>query len=127
MKIPKISKFWNCSSIRYSAPFAISPIFKLPFDISFIFDCSNSRQFGRSTFARSLIFKFEISAILKIYCSKFWPSPALSTDNCNEKNFFNSRARTFYFSFYFSAFYHWHWYSISPWDIADTLNPCLYQ
>ena len=33
-----------------------------------------TRKFGRSTFARSLIFKFEISAILKFYCSKFWPS-----------------------------------------------------
>ena len=34
-----------------------------------------TRKFGRSTFARSLIFKFEISAILKFYCSKFLPSP----------------------------------------------------
>ena len=32
--------------------------------------------FGRSTFAaRSLIFNFEISAIRKFYCSKFWTAP----------------------------------------------------
>ena len=49
IKIPKIRKFWNSSSIRYSAPFAIL-----------------------------LIFKFQISAILKFHCSKIWPSPSLS-------------------------------------------------
>ena len=65
IKILKISKFWNCSSIRYSAPIAILPIFILPFDINFIFYCSDTRKFGRSTFERSLIYKFEISAILK--------------------------------------------------------------
>ena len=36
-----------------------------------------TRKFGRSTFARSLIFKFEIWAILKFYCSKFLPSPKI--------------------------------------------------
>ena len=77
MKILKISKFWNCSSIRYSAPFTILPIFILPFDINFIFYCNDSRKFGPSTFALSLIFKFEISAILKFYSSKFWPSPKI--------------------------------------------------
>ena len=75
IKIPKISKFWNYSSIRYSARFAILLIFILPFNINFIIYCSDSRKFGRSTFARSLIFKFKISAILRFYCSKFWPSP----------------------------------------------------
>ena len=39
-KIPKIMKFWNCSYVRYSAPFAISPIFILPFDINSGFYCS---------------------------------------------------------------------------------------
>ena len=29
------------------------------------------RKFGRSTFERSLIFKFEMLAILKFYCPKF--------------------------------------------------------
>ena len=71
IKIPKFSNFWNCSCIRYSAPFAILSIFILPFDINFIFYCGDTRKFGHSTFARSLIFKFEISAILKFYCSKF--------------------------------------------------------
>ena len=32
---------------------------------------SDSRKFGRSTFKRSLIFKLETSAILKLYRSKF--------------------------------------------------------
>ena len=49
-------------------------IFILPLNINFIFYCSDSGKFGCSTFARSLIFKFEISAILKFYCSTFWPS-----------------------------------------------------
>ena len=71
IKMPKIIKFYNCSSIRYFAPFAILPIFILPFDINFIFYYSDSCKFGRSTFERSLIFKFEISAILEFYCSKF--------------------------------------------------------
>ena len=74
-KIPRISKFWNCSSIWYSALFGILSIFILPFDINFILYYSDSRKFGRSKFARSLIFKFEIAAILQFYCSKFWPSP----------------------------------------------------
>ena len=43
IKIPKISKFWNCLSIRYSAPFAILPIFILPFEINFTFYCSDSK------------------------------------------------------------------------------------
>ena len=33
-----------------------------------------TRKFGHCTFKRSLIFKFEMSAILKFYCSKFQPS-----------------------------------------------------
>ena len=57
--------------IFFSAPFAIFSIFILPFDINVIFYCGDTRKFGHSTFARSLIFKFEISAILKFYCSKF--------------------------------------------------------
>ena len=40
----------------------------------FIFLIFISRKFGLSTFKRSLIFKFETSAILKFYCSKFEPS-----------------------------------------------------
>ena len=58
IKISKISKFWNCSSIRYSAPFAILPILISPFDINFISYYSDFRKFGRSKFSRSLIFKF---------------------------------------------------------------------
>ena len=38
------------------------------------FSVSNSHKFGRSTFARSLILKFEMSVVLKFYCSIFWPS-----------------------------------------------------
>ena len=75
IKIPKISKFWNFFPIWYSALFAIFSIFISFFDISFIFYYSDSRKFVHSAFARSLIFKFEISAILQFYCSKFWPSP----------------------------------------------------
>ena len=81
MQILKMTKFWDCSSIRYFASPVILPIliFSL-FDINefqrfifsiFIFYCSDSRMFGRSTFESSLIFKFEISVILKFYCSKF--------------------------------------------------------
>ena len=63
-------KFCNCSSIRYSEPFAISSNFILSFDINFNFYCFDARKFGHSTFARSLIFKFEISAILKFYITR---------------------------------------------------------
>ena len=37
----------------------------------FIFYCSYSRKFGRSTFERSLIFKFELLAVLQFDCLKF--------------------------------------------------------
>ena len=37
----------------------------------FLFSIVVTRKFGRSTFERSLIFKFEKLAILKIDCSKF--------------------------------------------------------
>ena len=47
----------------------------LPFDINqfsqFLFPILVTRKFVRSTFERSLIFKFVTSAILKFYCSKF--------------------------------------------------------
>ena len=76
-KISKISKFLNFPFIRYSASFKIFPIFILPYNINFISYCSDSRKFGSSTSARSLIFKFEISVILKFYYSKFRPSPDL--------------------------------------------------
>ena len=79
IKLPEIKKFWNCSPIRYSARFAILPIVILPFDINSIFYSSDSSKFDRSIFARLLIFKFEISAILKIYCSKFWAWPIFNT------------------------------------------------
>ena len=36
-----------------------------------------TRKFGRSTFELSLIFKFEMLAILKFDCSKFQPSPKI--------------------------------------------------
>ena len=85
IRIPKFSNFWNCSSTRYSAPFAIFSIFLLPFDINFIFYCGDPRKFDHSTFARSLIFKFEISTILKFYCSKFWPSPNFNASKKMEK------------------------------------------
>ena len=87
IKISKISKFWNCSSILYSAPFAILIILILHFNINLIFYYSHSRKFSRSTFARSLIFKFEISVILKFYSSKYWPSPVFPTHHCVKNHF----------------------------------------
>ena len=85
IKILNIRNFWNHLSIRYSVPFAILPIFILPVDINFIFYSSDSRKSGRSTFARSLIFKFEISAILKFYCSKFWTSPNIDRESIADR------------------------------------------
>ena len=85
IKIPKIGEFRNCSSIWYFALFAILSIFILPFDINFIFYCGDTRKFGHSTFARSLIFQFEIPAVLKFYCPKFWPSPIAGTLHCRFK------------------------------------------
>ena len=78
-KAPKISKFFNCSSIRYSAHFAILQIQYeyLPFDINqlnfsiFISYFSDFHKFNYATFERSLNFKFETSVILKFYCFKF--------------------------------------------------------
>ena len=78
IKMSSISKFWKCSSIRYSAPFAILLISILPFNINFFFYGSDSRKFYHSTFARWLIFKSKTSSILKLYCSKFWPHPDLN-------------------------------------------------
>ena len=59
----------------------------LPFDINYFRRFIGSlfifivvtRKFGRFTFERSLIFKFEMLAILKLDCSKFEPSPRTST------------------------------------------------
>ena len=45
-----------------------------PFKSIFSISISYFSEFGRSTFERSLIFKFETSAILKFYCLKFQPS-----------------------------------------------------
>ena len=48
------------------------------FDSSqFSFSNIVTRKFGRSTFERSLIFKFEMLAILKFDYSKFEPTPNL--------------------------------------------------
>ena len=53
----------------------------LPFDINefifsiFIFYIVVTRKFGGSAFERSLIFKFEMLAMLKFDCSKFNPPP----------------------------------------------------
>ena len=51
----------------------------LPFDINqfsqFLFPILVTRKFGRSTFERWLILKFETSDVLKLYCLKFCPSP----------------------------------------------------
>ena len=60
----EIPKYWSfyISSFQILTP-------------TLIFYYSDFRKFGRFTFARSLIFEFEISAILKFYCSKFRPSP----------------------------------------------------
>ena len=61
IKIPKIDKFWNCSSIQYSSPLAILPIlvfalwYKLILILIIIFYFSDSRKFGLSTFEPSLI------------------------------------------------------------------------
>ena len=41
----------------------------------FLFSIVVTRKFGRSTLECSLIFKFEVLAILKFDCSKFQPSP----------------------------------------------------
>ena len=40
----------------------------------FLFTFVVTRKFSRYTFERSLIFKFEMVAILKFDCSKFQPS-----------------------------------------------------
>ena len=53
----------------------------LPFDINqfsqFLFPILLTCNFSHSTFEHSLIFKFETSAILKIYCPKFQPWPLI--------------------------------------------------
>ena len=53
-----------------------------PFDINqlskFSFPTLVTRKFGNSTFERSLIFRFETSAILKFHCLKFEPSSVIS-------------------------------------------------
>ena len=41
----------------------------------FSFSIVVTHKFGRPKFERSLIFKFEMLAILKFDCSKFKPSP----------------------------------------------------
>ena len=56
----KIGKFWNCSSIRYSALLAILPIVIFPLWYKSIF-ISYLSKFGCSTFERSLTLKFETS------------------------------------------------------------------
>ena len=97
-QIPKNSKFWNYSFLWYFVAFAIFPSFILSFDINFIFYCSDSRKFGRSIFSRSLIFKFEISASLKIYCSKFRPSPKFRSSISKLSIFLNNWLKSvFYF------------------------------
>ena len=58
----------------------------------FLFSIVATRKFGRSTFERSLIFKFEMLAILKLECSKFKPSPGKLT---NFQNFKNSKINIF--------------------------------
>ena len=76
----KQSKFQKLSNFGTVRPFDIPHhsqfvrFLYLPFDLNFIFYCSDSRKFGRYKLGLSLIFKFEISAILIFYCSKFWPS-----------------------------------------------------
>ena len=42
-----------------------------PLFSQFSFPIVATRKFGRFTFQRLLIFKFEMSAILKFHCSKF--------------------------------------------------------
>ena len=63
------------------------------FDINqfsqFLFPTLVTRKFGRSTFVRPLVFKFETSAILKFYCLKnFEPSPQCTTDYSVKKSSF---------------------------------------
>ena len=77
-KFQKLKNFGTFCPFGIPAPFAIMPILILPVDINFLFYCSDSHKFSCSKFARSLIFKLEISAILKFYCSKFWPSPSVT-------------------------------------------------
>ena len=98
IKIPKTSKIWNYLSIRYFAPFGILPVvindinefWQFIFSI-FIFYSSNSRRFCRFKFERSLIFQFEISTILKFYCSKFQPSPKIWYTRCVRELIFFSQ------------------------------------
>ena len=45
------------------------------FSSQFSFSNVVTRKVVHSTFERSLIFKFEMLAILKFDCSKFYPSP----------------------------------------------------
>ena len=68
--IPHHAQFCRFSYL----PFAINEFRCFIFSI-FIFYSSYSRKFGRSTFELSLIFKFQILAILRFDCSKFQPSP----------------------------------------------------
>ena len=88
----KLSKSKKLTHFRIVCPFDILQHLQfcrfsyLPFNINefrrfifsiFIFYCTYSLKFGRSTFERSLIFKFEMLIILQFDCSKFWPSPIL--------------------------------------------------
>ena len=85
-KFRKLSKFKKLANFGIVCPFDIPHYSQfcrfsyLPFDINelrrfifwiFIFYCTDSRKFGCSTFEHSLIFKFEMLAILKFDCSKF--------------------------------------------------------
>ena len=72
------SKIANFKSVHWFDIPHYSQFFQfsyLPFDIKqfsqFLFLILVSRKLGRFTFKRSLIFKFETSAILKSYCLKF--------------------------------------------------------
>ena len=50
------------------------------FSFQFSFPSVVTRKFSHSKFERSLIFKFEMLAILKFDCLKFQPSPDIITE-----------------------------------------------
>ena len=61
---------WIPFDINFLIPFDVNEFRRFIFSI-FIFYSSDSHKFGRSTFERSLIFKFEMLAILQFDGSKF--------------------------------------------------------
>ena len=70
----------NFCLISHSSVF-INFLRHLVFSIS-VFNFNHSGKIGLSTFARSLIFKFQISAVLNFQSSKYWPSSSKLNNDC---------------------------------------------